>query len=51
MVPSSLHDPIKQDAILLNPGKGNAAAIALLQYLQADKTKAVIRSFGYELSQ
>lgn len=51
VVPSSLHDPIKQDAILLNPGKGNAAAIALLQYLQADKTKAVIRSFGYELSQ
>lgn len=49
VVPSSLHDPIKQDAILLNPGKGNAAAIALLQYLQADKTKAVIRSFGYEL--
>ncbi len=50
VVPTSLHAPIRQDALLLNPGKGNAAAAALLTYLQTDKAKAVIRSFGYELS-
>jgi molybdate transport system substrate-binding protein len=49
VVPSSMHAPIQQDAVLLNPGKDNAAAAALLQYLQGDQAKAVIRSFGYEL--
>ena len=49
VVPSSMHAPIQQDAVLLNPGKNNAAAAALLQYLQGDQAKAVIRSFGYEL--
>jgi molybdate transport system substrate-binding protein len=49
VVPSSMHAPIKQDAILLNPGKGHAAAAALLKYLQSDQAKAVIRSFGYTL--
>jgi molybdate transport system substrate-binding protein len=49
VVPSSMHAPIQQDAILLNPGKGQAAAAALLRYLQSDQAKAVIRSFGYAL--
>lgn len=49
VVPSSMHAPIQQDAVLLNPGKNNAAAAALLQYLQGEQAKAVIRSFGYEL--
>ena len=49
IVPGSMHAPIKQDAILLNAGKDNSAAAALLKYLQGDKAKAVIRSFGYEL--
>ena len=47
-VPASLHDPIRQDAVLLNKGQGNAAAAALLQYLKGDKARAVIRGFGYE---
>ncbi len=49
VVPGSMYSPIKQDAVLLNVGKDNPAAIALLKYLQGDKAKAVIRSFGYEL--
>lgn len=49
IVPSNMHKPIKQDAIMLNPGKDNAAAQALMQYLRSEKAKAVIRSFGYEL--
>lgn len=48
IVPTSLYSPIKQDAILLNPGCDNPAAIALLTYLRSDAAKAVIRKFGYE---
>lgn len=46
-VPAAMHEPIRQDAILLNLGRGNPAAEALLKYLKTDKAKAVIRSFGY----
>nr|UOZ97026.1 Molybdate-binding protein ModA [Cupriavidus sp.] len=49
IVPTSMHKPIKQDAIVLNAGKGNVAAESLMNYLRSDKAKAVIRSFGYEL--
>lgn len=48
VVPASLHAPIRQDAVLLNAGRDNAAAIALLRYLQGDKARAVMRHFGYE---
>lgn len=48
VVPAKLHAPLKQDAVLLNPGKNNPAAAALLSYLQGDKAKAVMRSFGYD---
>ena len=49
VVPQNLHTPLKQDAVLLNAGKDNAAAIALLKYLQADKAKTIIRQYGYAL--
>ena len=49
VVPQSLHTPLKQDAVLLSHGKDNAAAHALLKYLQADKAKAIIRQYGYAL--
>lgn len=49
VVPAEMHQPIRQDVILLATGRGNAAAEALLTYLKTDKAKAVIRSFGYEL--
>jgi len=48
-VPASMYSPIKQDAILLNPGRNNPAALALMQYLQSDAAKRVIQNFGYEL--
>ena len=47
-VPASLHAPIRQDAVLLNAGKGQPAAAALMAYLRSDKARAIIRSFGYE---
>ncbi len=46
-IPADMHEPIRQDAILLNSGRGNPAAEALLKYLKTDKVKTVIRSFGY----
>jgi molybdate transport system substrate-binding protein len=49
VVPQSMHTPLKQDAVLLNTGKDNAAAQALLKYLQADKAKTIIRQYGYAL--
>lgn len=48
IVPASMHAPIRQDAILLDKGKDNAAASALMRYLQGSKARAVIRGFGYE---
>lgn len=48
-VPANLYDPLRQDAVLLTTGQDKAAAKALLKYLQGDKAKAIIRSYGYEL--
>jgi len=49
VVPASLHAPLRQDAVLLLPGRGQPTALALLAYLRSDKARAVIASFGYEL--
>ena len=49
IVPSKLHAPIRQDAVILSAGKGNAAAEALMKYLKGDKAKAIIKSYGYEI--
>lgn len=49
VVPASLHQPIKQDAVILDKGKGKPAAEAWLKYLKGDKARAVIKSFGYEI--
>jgi molybdate transport system substrate-binding protein len=47
VVPEELHSPIRQDAVLLQAGKGKAAAEALLRFLRGDRARAVIASFGY----
>lgn len=49
LVPEALHAPIRQDAVLLNAGRGKPAALVLLAYLKGEKARAVIRSYGYEL--
>jgi molybdate transport system substrate-binding protein len=49
IVPGSLHTPIRQDAVVLANGKGNAAAEALMKYLKGDKAKAIIKGYGYDL--
>ena len=50
VVPAKLYAPIRQDAVLLEKGKGKPAAEALLKYLKTDKARTIIKSFGYELS-
>jgi len=49
IVPANLHEPIRQDAVLLAKGQSNPAAAALLKYLKGDKAQSIIKSFGYEL--
>ena len=47
VVPSHLHSPLQQDALLLNAGKNNPAAQALMNYLKSDKAKNIIKAYGY----
>jgi molybdate transport system substrate-binding protein len=48
-VPAALHEEIRQDAVLLKPGQGKAAATALLAYLKAEPAQAEIRAWGYRV--
>lgn len=46
-IPQAMFTPIAQDAVLLNPGKDNAAALAFMDYLKGDTARAIASSFGY----
>ncbi len=50
LVPANLYSPIRQDAVILEKGRGKPAVDALMKYIRGDKAKAIIKSFGYELS-
>ena len=50
IVPTELHSAIRQDAVVLAPGKDKAAATALMAYLRGEKARAIIQSFGYDSS-
>ncbi|MBK6402267.1 MAG: molybdate ABC transporter substrate-binding protein [Rhodocyclaceae bacterium] len=49
VLPANLYQPIKQDAIVLDKGKGKPAAEALMKFLRGDQARAVIRAYGYDL--
>jgi molybdate transport system substrate-binding protein len=49
LVPARLYQPIRQDAVILEKGKGKPATEALMKFLQGNKAKAVIKSYGYDL--
>lgn len=49
IVPAALYNPLRQDAVLLTHGRANPAAQALLRFLKTEKSRTVIRSFGYEI--
>lgn len=48
-VPQALYQEIRQDAVLLEAGRGKPAALALLAYLKSDPARALIASYGYAL--
>ncbi len=47
IVPESLHDPIRQDAVLLRRGADNPAAAGFLMFLRSDDVKTMLDGFGY----
>lgn len=46
-VPDLLHDPIRQDAVLLKKGAADEAAKAFLAFLKGAEAGAVIAKYGY----
>ncbi len=47
-IDSSLHAPIRQDAVLLKHAEHNIAARDLLAFLRSNKAARIITSFGYD---
>ncbi|TCV86732.1 molybdate ABC transporter substrate-binding protein [Sulfurirhabdus autotrophica] len=48
LVPDTFYQPITQQAVLLDRGRNNDAAIAFLGFLKGKPAQAVIESFGYK---
>ncbi len=48
-IPADLHDPLRQDAVLLNRGRSNRAAVALMEFLRTETARAVITRYGYRV--
>ena len=48
IVPENMHEQLRQDAVLLNPGKDSAAATSFLNFLKSDKAKKIIAAHGYQ---
>lgn len=49
LVPGELHEPLRQDVVILAAGRDKPAARALADYLRGAKAVAIIRAFGYGL--
>ena len=48
VVPANLHNPLRQDAVLLVGGKSNPAALQMMAFLKSAQARAIMNSFGYE---
>jgi molybdate transport system substrate-binding protein len=48
LVPSEMHKPIRQSAVLLSGAKDQVAAKAFLAFLKSPKAITIMRGFGYE---
>ena len=49
ILPKSLYQPIKQDAVLLEKGRNNSVAKEFIAFLKTPLAIKIIRSFGYEV--
>lgn len=47
LVPQSLYQPIRQDAVLLKTGETDKAAVAFMAFLKGPEARAIIEKFGY----
>jgi molybdate transport system substrate-binding protein len=47
IIPPKHYNPIRQDVVLLNQGRHNPAALALLDFLKIEKTQNTIKTMGY----
>lgn len=47
LVPSNLHSPFKQTAVLLKKGEENPAAVALIAFLKSPTALAIIEKYGF----
>jgi molybdate transport system substrate-binding protein len=47
LVPEALHDPIVQQAVLLQVGANSKAARNFLAFLRSGEARAIIRRYGY----
>lgn len=50
IVPDTLHNPIRQDAILLKKGEPNPAASALLEFMKSPEALGIIQAYGYSIA-
>lgn len=48
IVPDSLHEPIRQDAVLLTRAAEDVAALAWMDFLRSSEARRLIREHGYE---
>jgi molybdate transport system substrate-binding protein len=48
LVPQDLHEPIRQDAVLLARAEGKAASVAFLDFLKSAEARAIIEASGYD---
>ena len=50
-VPTSLHDPIAQDVVLLIKGENNPAAKALMEFVRGPRGLQIIEQYGYDVKE
>jgi len=48
IVPDAYHDPLRQDAVLLEAGRNSDAAKALVSFLKSDKARKIMATYGYK---
>ena len=46
-VPGELHEPIRQDLVLMRHAAANQGALQFINFLRSEKSQAIIRSYGY----
>lgn len=47
LVPESLHQPIRQDVVLLQSAQTNQAAIEFLEFVRSERGRGIINGYGY----